>query len=1415
MSTYTDLHNKVKETINVDFHNRITPQKAKFLNEENEYWGTFKGTMAVENVTIKGGTIEDATIKSSILVDPMISSSQGVLDLGQMKAELDDISCSVLPEIRSDINEISGRVLSADRALDEVKADVKFLSNVISTDISNAIDAETAARKAADEEIINQLCETSCDLENQLYLTSCELSTRIAEEAKTRHDDDLKIRDELVLCTNVFQKEIDDETRSRNNADKNLSIDYVARDVELSNKLSDKLTHDKHFELVPVNPWKVPYQLKDYASNSLIETFPDIYLLLDKDGQTSEYPVAKIEEAEYTEDGKLTSFKLQTFDAIPTVVKPQYVYNFPNAAGTYIVDTGIGAYQIIFNQETNVFTIASPEAGIFYYGDLKNPEVKQVLQVHGPKVVDGKLTNNVIRFKADTCLSNFAIKDFQVLDGRLDEDVIDAGISAHIKYNSVLQTLTLSDDISTRDYIELIDETDSTSAVQGKLYKDELVWDEDESVKECGLKFAAGKIYDGSYKLNKDNSFKVEVLCQPWTYVTFYDNTVEVNKEAIWYIYDLKGDDGTKIGSVIPSTTYAKLSETNLFTQLSVSISDIEHIKLNGEYILNRQLDNSYAGTFDLSGETGEIASTAEFSYNPTTAKLTITRTYVAGGTYIHEIQLDPEVWNDTKVIKTQFFKSKKLFNDKASALFDKTEDLTKKYVVDLKLNDPIPTGESENYLLKMPEENFTWVEIPKKSDIPEFSNIGQQFIFRGIFKSYEGDDRKAYIKFVDPQATVEHPTRFFYLDHEIPFAEVYANKHFTLKFNEIAPQKYVIEDLDYTEFNKRTDELRDALSIEIDTRTAETGFLSGAISDLDEKVELSVKNLQDQVIANDNDIEFLSNEVSSNTEKIAGLRYDVDDINERIRGHLNYKGQVPVDDNLLTCISAAVFAKYYNEGKSSQEIKDMTLSAGFYYMISCDPTVGKHLWLEGIEVEDRDLIIFHTDVKVPEADKTKADIIDAMEKDTFRLSADNMISGHNYFDGKQDIVYLSAKTEVADDLTATNLYTKNLTVDTLISVAALGVNALSAYKAELTSSHTKDNKNDNLSADNAVIDNLSVGEADIWIENVLTSSVKELSVSKADVVDAGISNLTAANASIDAGTLSIDGSKTLNDLSVDLQNQISGNDKDITFLSDCLSIEIEHQKKGVTYFGTLTAGYEQHELTSFLMENFHDEDYKFRVGFQYRIASKITLDREYVGENDYLLFNSDCILKELTWNNVDVIRDAYTESEELTRRLNELSDHTISLELSVDGLSAEIDRLSSEISVNIDNLSTALSGDIDRLSAALSTEIDNLSTALSNDVDSLSIRLSTDIDALSTSLSTTVDNHVAHLENEISSNDDYLSNEISTLQKHYDRTFDKDHSLLSGPDVKVDVLTLTDEENTTKSYYLTYKYGTMVLVQR
>ena len=90
MSTYTDLHNKIKETITVDYKDRVTTQPVKFLNGKNEYWGTLKGEISAENISINGGVLENVTI-----INPKLEGSfnlpEGV-DLVQTAKDIAAIS---------------------------------------------------------------------------------------------------------------------------------------------------------------------------------------------------------------------------------------------------------------------------------------------------------------------------------------------------------------------------------------------------------------------------------------------------------------------------------------------------------------------------------------------------------------------------------------------------------------------------------------------------------------------------------------------------------------------------------------------------------------------------------------------------------------------------------------------------------------------------------------------------------------------------------------------------------------------------------------------------------------------------------------------------------------------------------------------------------------------------------------------------------------------------------------------------------------------------------------------------------------------------------------------------------------------------------------------------------------------------
>ena len=83
MSTYTDIRNKIKENITVDYKNRATPQEVHLLNPDNIYWGTFKGSIQADSISVTG-----CNLSANILVDSVLSDGTYILDEHGNKIDL-------------------------------------------------------------------------------------------------------------------------------------------------------------------------------------------------------------------------------------------------------------------------------------------------------------------------------------------------------------------------------------------------------------------------------------------------------------------------------------------------------------------------------------------------------------------------------------------------------------------------------------------------------------------------------------------------------------------------------------------------------------------------------------------------------------------------------------------------------------------------------------------------------------------------------------------------------------------------------------------------------------------------------------------------------------------------------------------------------------------------------------------------------------------------------------------------------------------------------------------------------------------------------------------------------------------------------------------------------------------------------
>ncbi len=194
MSTYTDTCNKIKETLVVDYHNRITPQEVNFINPKNKFIGQFE--------LIGHNTIETADISESIMTNSVIKDS--VLDNVKFKNGLE--------------------IDKAGENLEVISADVIKLTNNINDEISARISSD----------------------------------------------------DNLSIC------------------------------------LSDKILHDRHFDLHIVDTTRYPIHLDDFAVNTLIDTVANAYVY-DRNDNNKLNPIAKIENIAYDEDGNVKSFVFDAF----------------------------------------------------------------------------------------------------------------------------------------------------------------------------------------------------------------------------------------------------------------------------------------------------------------------------------------------------------------------------------------------------------------------------------------------------------------------------------------------------------------------------------------------------------------------------------------------------------------------------------------------------------------------------------------------------------------------------------------------------------------------------------------------------------------------------------------------------------------------------------------------------------------------------------------------------------------------------------------------------------------------------------------------------------------------------------------------------------------------------------------------
>lgn len=401
-------------------------------------------------------------------------------------------------------------------------------------------------------------------------------------------------------------------------------------------------------------------------------------------------------------------------------------------------------------------------------------------------------------------------------------------------------------------------------------------------------------------------------------------------------------------------------------------------------------------------------------------------------------------------------------------------------------------------------------------------------------------------------------------------------------------------------------------------------------------------------------------------------------------------------------------------------------LREGFFYVIQT-PDKSVHYSIEGLEVEHGDWLIFKNSTPLSSTAISDVAIFDAQDYDNFKLSGDNTVAGNNIFNGKTDFVGGTTAVE--------------LSVDSLHSTNAAAQ----------------------------------------------TVAVKNASISSAVVADLSTASLSAELEDFYYGH----GLSSLRELTASLQSQMTSAQLSIDHMSAYLEEELSSV---MHYFGTLSSGYGQTtELTSFLHDNFNADNYQFGKGYQYRISTDITI-KSHTGEvllnlyaNDYIQFNQNVTLSDAEVGNIDIIRDAQAEGEQLQKQIDQVS-------ADLSGLSSTFYQTSSAIARSIDGLSTSISG--------LSSELQQTSSYI---VSALQLSAINPLSSLS--------NELCMVSSEIVEDIQYLSSELSDYHSTLsgiDRLADSTHDIPSDNLIVTDA-NMQQGEHSHNQYYMTFLSGTIV----
>lgn len=162
MSTYTDLHCRLKENLTIlrkpgSKDDGLSPQKVILINPENQFYGSFNGEMNITGGTLSNLDFVGGTVTGTAIKDAKFYNGNEVIDIGAMASNISKNE-QAIDELKVDVEELSGKQADAEAAAKEQLEEAR-------AELSGLVESEVGAVGERVDKLSGDVKTISSDLE--------------------------------------------------------------------------------------------------------------------------------------------------------------------------------------------------------------------------------------------------------------------------------------------------------------------------------------------------------------------------------------------------------------------------------------------------------------------------------------------------------------------------------------------------------------------------------------------------------------------------------------------------------------------------------------------------------------------------------------------------------------------------------------------------------------------------------------------------------------------------------------------------------------------------------------------------------------------------------------------------------------------------------------------------------------------------------------------------------------------------------------------------------------------------------------------------------------------------------------------------------------------------------------------------